>query len=264
MTQPCFAPQPHGFDPAGPLISNTFSGWWQRSFRLFTAVWQPMLVVQLIVTLPALAVYLPAMATFSDSPDFSSFFADWQVLLPAVTVAVLLVLLGQLATQQVVVHVATGRPGNPVVPSLLAGVKRFPMLIGWSLLTLPVLIVALVLCLFPVIYVAAALTVLPVVVLLERGTGIGRSFQLFHAGIGVSVSRIATIIGLAFAGAMALTLLQTLIDTVAPTTAATVVNAVLEGGYSVISYLLLAPLLVTAYADMRARRESFTTADLNP
>jgi hypothetical protein len=264
----------NGFDPADPLISTDYSGWWQRSFRMVKAAWRPMAVVQLIVTLPALAAYLPAMVIVAEkqrealdgveSPGLSALFAGWQVFLPTAVAAVVLLLLGQLATQQVVVHLATGRPGNPVGPALLAGLKRFPMLIGWSLLSLPVLIVALVLCFFPVIYVAAALTVLPVVVLLERGTGIGRCFQLFHATIGVSISRIATIFGLGLAGAMAVTLLQTLVDTIAPADAATVVNSVLDGGYSIISYVILAPLLVTTYADMRARREPFTTADLAP
>jgi hypothetical protein len=109
-----------------------------------------------------------------------------------------------------------------------------------------------------------------VVVLLERGKGIGRSFQLFHANLGVSVSRIATILGLSLAGGMVLTLLTTIVDATlggslsTPNSTATVINAVLQGAYYVAVYPVMAPLLVAAYADMRARREHFRTADLLP
>jgi hypothetical protein len=272
---------PHvmGYQPADPLISNHFSGWWRRSFGLVRAAWRPMAIIQAIVAVPALVVLLPAMITFQEKqnevlksadPNFSDFFAGVSALVPAAAVAGLFYLLGQLACQQVVVLKATGRPGNLVGPALLAGLKRLPALIGWFVLTVPVLIVATVLCLFPVLYVAAALTVLPVVVLLERGNGIGRSFRLFHANFAVSASRIATIIGLSVAAGMLLTLLTTVVDATiggsadTPNSTATVINTVLESGYLIVSYVVLAALVVTAYADMRARLEPFTTADLLP
>jgi hypothetical protein len=280
-------PQPMGFDPADPLISNDFNGWWQRGSRLVKAAWRPLAVIQAIVAVPALMLLLPAMVIFQDRqrealasleaavaadtrPDFSQFFAGLPILLPAAALAGLVYVFGQLASQQVVVFIATGRTGGLVGPAFLAALKRLPAVIGWYLLTIPVLIVALVLCFFPVIYVGAVLMVLPVVVLLERGNGIGRCFQLFHARIGVSVSRIAAIIGLSFAGGLLLTLLSTIVDVTiggsygTPNTTATVINAVLQGGYYFVSYLVLAPLLVTAYADMRARYEPFTTAYLVP
>jgi len=244
-------PQPIGFDPADPLISNDFGGWWQRGFRLLRAAWRPMAVIQAIVAVPALAVLLPAMVIFERKqqeamasveasvaadtmPDFSQFFAGVSVLLPAAALAGLVYVLGQLASQQVVVYTATGRPGNLVGPALLAAAKRLPPLIGWYLLAVPVLIVALVLCILPVIYVGAALAVLPVVVLLERGNGIGRCFQLFHASVEVSVSRIATIFGLNLGAALALGLLTALVDVTigggyqTPNTTATVLNTVMD------------------------------------
>jgi hypothetical protein len=203
-------------------------------------------------------------------PDFSQIFAGFPVLLAAAVGAGLFFLFGQLAAQQVVVFTAVGRTGNLIGPAMLAAAKRiFPML-GWYLLALPVLIVATVLCFFPVIYVGAALTVLPAVVLLERGNGIGRCFQLFHARIGVSVSRLATIFGLNLAGGLVLAMVNTIVDMTiggsfnTPNTTATVINTVLQSGYYVVAYLVLAPLLVTTYADMRARREQFSTANLVP
>ncbi|MFI7541620.1 hypothetical protein [Actinoplanes sp. NPDC049599] len=280
-------PQQPAFDPGDPLVSNDFNGWWQRGFRLLRAAWRPMAVIQALVAVPTLILLVPAMVMFQDRqreglakleasttteslPDLSELFAGFPILLAATAGAGLFYLFGQLAGQQVVVFTATGRTGNLVGPALLAAAKRLPALIGWYLLAIPVLIVATVLCFFPVIYVAAALTVLPVVVLLERGNGIGRCFQLFHASIGVSVSRIATIFGLSLAGGLLLTLVTTVVDVTiggsfnTPNSAATVVNTVLQSAYYVVAYLVVAPLLVTAYADMRARREPFGTASLLP
>jgi hypothetical protein len=280
-------PQYPGFDPADPLISNDFNGWWHRSFRLVRAAWRPLAVIQAIVAVPTLILLLPAMVIFQERqqqalrsleattgtdemPDFSEIFAGFPILLAAGAAAGLFYLVGQLASQQVVVFTATGRTGNLVGPALAAAAKRLLPLIGWYLLAIPVLIVAMVLCFFPVIYVSAALAVLPVVVLLERGNGIGRCFQLFHASIGVSVSRIATLFGLGIASGLVLGLLTTIIDATiggsfeAPNTTATVINTVLQSAYYFVAYIVTAPLLVTAYADMRARREQFSTADLLP
>lgn len=279
--------QPRGFDPADPLISNDFNGWWQRSFRLVKAAWRSMAVIQAIVAVPTLAVLLPAMVKFQDiqrealakadasvaagtRPEFFEFFSGLPLLAAAVALVGFLYLVGQLACQQVVVLTATGRAGNLVGPALWAAAKRLLPLVGWYLLTIPVLIVALVLCFFPVIYVGAVLTILPAVVLLERGNGIGRCFQLFHASVGVAVSRVATYIGLSLAAGLLLTVLTTVIDAAvggsvaAPSSTATVINTVLQTGYYVVVYVVLTPLLVTAYADMRARYEPFTTAYLVP
>ena len=280
-------PQPMGFDPADPLISNDFNGWWQRSFQLVRAAWRPIAVIQAIIGVPALILLLPTTVIFQNRqreaferleastdadafPNMSDMFAGFPILLAAAAVTGLLFVFGQLAAQQVVVFTATGRTGNLVGPAMLAAARRVLPLIGWYLLAIPVLVVAAVLCFFPVIYVGAALTVLPVVILLERGNGIGRCFQLFHARIGVSVSRIATIYGLSLAAGMLLTLLTTIVDTTiggsftTPNTTATVINAVLQSVYYFVTYLVLAPLLVTTYADMRARREQFSTAHLLP
>ena len=278
-------PGPVGFDPADPLVSNDFDGWWRRSFRLLKAAWRPLAVIQALAAVPSLLVLLPATVIFQDrqraaldsveasvaadtQPDWTQILAGLPILLAGGAVAGFFYLWAQLACQQVVVSTATGRTGNLVGPALWTGAKRIPALLGWSLLAIPVLIVALVLCFFPVLYVAAALTVLPMVVLLERGAGIGRCFQLFHAALGVSVGRIATMIGLSSVAGLLLALVSTVIDVTiggsfeAPSTSATVINTVLQTGFSFVSYLVMAPMLVTTYADMRARREPFTTASL--
>ena len=280
-------PYQPGFDPADPLISNDFNGWWRRSFALVKAAWRPMAVIQAIVAGPTLAVMLPAMVMFQDrqrvaqenlqaavdagtDPNVADFVAGLPVLVAAAAVASIFYGIGALASVQVAVYRATGRPGNLVGPALLTALKRFPALLGWYLVAIPLLLVALVLCFFPVIYVGAVLMVLPVVVLLERGNGTGRCFQLFHADLGVSVSRIATVFGLSAAAAMVLTVINTLVDVTiggsyaTPNTTATVINTVVQSVYYVATYAVLAPLLLTTYTDMRARHEPFTTGNLLP
>jgi hypothetical protein len=165
------------------------------------------------------------------------------------------------------VDIATGRNAGSG-PAALAALRRFPALLGWSLLALPMIVAAIVLCLLPVLYVGAVLTILPVVVLLERGTGIGRCFRLFHADLGVAIGRIATILGLTVAGSVIVTLLTTAVTLTAggglesPNALATTAEALLQGVFYVAAGLVGTPLLVTAYADMRARREPFSTAHL--
>lgn len=280
-------PRPTGTDPQDPLISNDYAGWWHRSFWLLRTGWRPMALVQLIVAVPMLVLTLPALLSFerqqkvaqdslqasldaNGEPDFSLIFAGVPVLLSAALVASLFYVLGQLTTAQLVVSMATGRTGNRPGAALLAAARRVPALLGWYLLAIPLCLVAFIACFVPVIYVSAVITILPVVVLLERGQGIGRCFQLFHANFGVSVSRIATMMGLYFAGSVVLALLTTIVSLTiggsyeSPNTTATVINGILQCAYYFASGLVITPMVVTAYADMRAHREHFTTAHLIP
>src|SRR5690349_19301995 len=54
--QPYPLPHPVGFDPADPLISNDYNGWWRRSFGLVKAAWRPMAIIQAIIAVPTLAL----------------------------------------------------------------------------------------------------------------------------------------------------------------------------------------------------------------
>ena len=129
----------------------------------------------------------------------------------------------------------------------------------------------------PVIYVGAVFTILPAVIAFERGNAISRCFSLFHADLGSSVGRVATVAGLNLVGSLILGVLTFVITLAALGSAgldatadvssgatATVgtLTAVLNGLYYFISGILLPPLLVTAYADMRARHEPFASASL--
>jgi hypothetical protein len=280
MSQQWHGPWPPVPDPRDPLVSGTYEGWWRRSFALLKAGWRPMAVVQVIVTVPTVALTVPAYLSFEErqreaqetlqaggSLDFAQFSAGYPMLMLALAVSGLSYTMGQLVTARLVVDIATGRNAGSGAAAL-AALRRFPALLGWSLLALPMIVAAIVLCLLPVLYVGAVLTVLPVVVLLERGAGIGRCFRLFHADLGVAIGRIATILGLTVAGSVIVTLLTTAVTLTAggglesPNALATTAEALLQGVFYVAAGLVGTPLLVTAYADMRARREPFSTAHL--
>jgi hypothetical protein len=290
MTPDPMYPQPYqypyrppvGGDPTDPLVSADFSGWWRRGFRLVRAAWRPLAIVQLIAGVPALALLVPALVSFdrqqqtaqaqlqadTGQPDFSLFFSGLEVLLPLAGLAGLIYLVGQLAGVQIVVFTATGRTGGLVGPALVTAIKRFLPALGWYLLALPMVLLATALCFLPVLYVGAAIMVLPVVVVLERRAGIGRCFQLFHTDLGAAVSRLATVAGLSAAASVLLNFLTIIVTLTVgggfgtQNDTASVINALLQGLLTFVSGIVLTPLIVAAYADLRARREPFTTATL--
>jgi hypothetical protein len=124
-------------------------------------------------------------------------------------------------------------------------------------------------CILPGYYVRMVVMILPTVVLLERGGALGRCFRLFHARLGDALARLFTMIGvgmvISFAGQVFIGILGTPFDLVsgdgiswAATFSLSAAVLVLYGFAEVV----LAPMNVTAYADMRARHEPFSTAYL--
>nr|WP_221382827.1 sulfur globule family protein [Actinoplanes polyasparticus] len=259
--------------PADPLVSADFGGWWQRSFTLLAAVWRPMAQVQLVWAIPLIvvgvltAIYAPDRAVTFDSttpPNFSDIFEPLFVVLPFALAAVLLTLVAQLATLDVLVQRATGRPVS-VSRALLTGLRRFPAMLGWQLLAGLVILVGLLLCVLPGLYVLIVFLILPVIVLVERGQGIGRAFQLVHASFGAAVARLATIVGLHIAFVLVESVLSAILNPAAGSgPGVTVASAILSAGFSAATGVVMSPLLLTAYADMRARHEPFSTAYLIP
>lgn len=271
--QPGFGPQ-YGLyaGPEDPLVSPNFGGWWNRSVALLSVAWQPMAMVQLIWALPlvVLGVFLNLAPTEPDTTTSSELTGDLLVALligaGAALIAILLSFVTQLATIQILVQRATGQPMS-VRDALLTGLRRAPAMLGWGLLAGLLVLVGLVLCILPGIYVGLALSVLPVIVLLERGTGIGRAFQLFHADFGAAIGRVATIIAIMLAVTLVDSVFSGLILSAADgevSIGAAVVASVLSTIFSIILSIVASPLLLTAYADMRARHEPFSTAYLAP
>jgi hypothetical protein len=134
--------------------------------------------------------------------------------------------------------------------------------------------VSLLLCVLPILYTATALAVLPVVVAVERTNAIGRSFSLFHGAFGPALARILTIGGIAVGVLFLFALISGIAGAAMGTVPAgarpgttaivplgveitfSVIQSVLIAGLSVV----LVPLWVLTYADLRARKEP-TTSD---
>jgi len=112
------------------------------------------------------------------------------------------------------------------------------------------------------LYFGAVFTVLPAIVLLERGNAISRSFQLVHADIGAALGRIVVYYGVSFLFVTVEGLLSRAITAFGTSLAVTVVATAAGIVFSLAAAVAISPMVLTAYADMRARREPFSTAYL--
>jgi hypothetical protein len=268
---------------AEPLISANYNEWWQKTIAIVRSSWRMLLTlevigaaVNLVLTTPT-SVYQQlntrelqrAAASGDTRPDFSGLFAGLGLTLVAVFLTALVGALVTLAVVRLVLGVASG--ARPEVGDLLRGAaRRLLPLIGWQLLAGLIILLGVCACVLPAIYFAAVFTVLPVVVVLERGGVVSRCFRLFNSNLGVSVSRVATILGITVGASFAAGLVVAILNAVVrPETASTgalvatsvigtLISVAVAGGLA----MLTGPLTVTAYADMRARIEPLSTPQL--
>jgi hypothetical protein len=266
---PGFALPPQYYaGPDDPLVSNDMSGWWDRSLRLLRTAWRPLLVVHLI-SVPAFEI-LSAWAQFTAvdditrDPDHVTGAEARAVLLRlglAIVVGALLSVVVGLSAQRILVQVATGRPAS-IGAALLDGLRRTPALIGWGFPVALMVLGGLLFCILPGLYLGAVFTVLPAIVLLERGNAISRSFQLVHADIGAALGRIVVYYGVSFLFVTVESLLSRAVAAFGTSLAGTVVSTAVGIVFSLAAAVAISPMVLTAYADMRARREPFSTAYL--
>ena len=287
--QPGYGPQFGLYaGPDDPLVSPDYSGWWNRAMRLLGSSWRQMAMVQLVWAVPLIAIGVGAnllSARFDTTSTRSTTSTTTVDFGPEVIVALILVLVlamigvlaglvTQLATIQIAVQRATGQPVS-VGAALLTGLRRAPAMLGWGILAGLLILVGLLFCFLPGIYLYVALLVLPVIILVERGKGIGRAFELFHADFGSAIGRVATIIGIEIAFGVVNYVISMAIglsagfgspETIAagPSVGVAVLSAIISVVISIASSIVGSPLLLTAYADMRARHEPFSTAYLVP
>jgi hypothetical protein len=258
--------------PDDPLVSPDFAGWWSRSMRLLSVAWRPLLIVQLLWAVPLLVLtilgnVLPGdTTTTTDELGWKDLTPLLFIALPVLAAAFLIALIAELAMFDLLVRHVTGRPMS-IRDALMTGLRRTPAMLGWGIIGGLLILVGAVFCLLPGVYFGLVLTILPAVVLLERGNAIGRSFQLFHANFGAAIARVGVICAVsigflivenAFAGALG----NGYLSEGPVSTTAGVVTAFLSVAFSIISGVVVAPLTLTAYADMRARREPFSTTYL--
>jgi hypothetical protein len=265
-----------------PLISADYGGWWRRGTAIVKQGWKPLAALQgvgLLITLviqAPIAVYVALRSEElkrlftsegQDVPDFRPLFAVLGFTLLLTLVGVILTAMITVATVHIGASVAVGSPLDVGAALKLALRRVFPLL-GWQILAIPIYLVALCLCILPVFYIAAVFTVLPVVVAVERTNAIGRCFSLFHANLGPAAGRVFTIIGMSIGVTVVVGILGSVVDAVARNASegttgvivgsviSSILGAVIGGALAV----LLAPLTLTAYADMRARVEPLNSA----
>jgi hypothetical protein len=267
--------------PVEPLISANYNEWWRKTIAIVKSSWRMLLTleaigaaVNLVLTSPT-TVYQQfatrdlqrATAGGDTRPDFGPLFTGLGLNLLATFTAALVSALVTLAVVRLVIGVASGR--RPEIGELLGGAaRRLLPLIGWQLLASLIVLLGVCACVLPALYFAAVFMVLPVVVVLERGGVVSRCFRLFNSNLGVSVSRIATVFGITVGATVAAGLIVAVLNAIVPpessSTAAvvgialisTLISVVIAGGLAI----LTGPLIVTAYADMRARVEPVSTA----
>lgn len=280
------------FDPSDPLVSNDYAGWWRRGMAVVKAGWKPFTLLQVLMSAPLVLLALVVQVGtevgtngtftvdgFGDNAKAGLIIATVGAVLLGFVIALAWYAVGTLATVRMVVTVATG--GQPRIgESLKSVLPRVPAMLGWGFVAGLLLFGAVLACLLPVFYVGAVVIILPAVVLFERGGGVGRCFQLFHGDFGAAVGRAATIIGLNIAGAVAFGIVGALISSIVPGVSGingsldigsagvltgSTLDSLLDGVFYVVSGVVLTPLIVAMYADLRARREPFSTAYLvNP
>ncbi|WP_030434860.1 hypothetical protein [Actinoplanes subtropicus] len=284
--QPAYGPSPYGppvgpppayalpsqyyAGPEDPLVSRDIAGWWNRSLSLLKTAWLPLLLVYLI-SVPALEILI-AWAQAGASNDIGP---DAQEIAPSDLLHVLLrlgvaLLVGgllstmvSLTAQGILVQAATGRRIS-IGAALRDGLRRTPALIGWGIPVGLMVVAGVFFCILPGLYLGAAFTVLPAVVLLERGNAISRSFQLLHADIGAALGRIVIYYGVSLLFAITQGIVTGGVGAIGTPVVATVTSTVLATVFTLAGSIVVAPMVLTAYADMRARREPFSTAYLSP
>ncbi|WP_213450375.1 hypothetical protein [Rhizomonospora bruguierae] len=283
-----YPPAPFGSDmpPSDPLteplISPNYSGWWGRGVAIAKRGWRPLATLQAVGVVLALLVQTPvavyttlvsedlnrdlARADATRSPDLGPVFALAGLSLLSALVAVVVSAMVTLAAVYVGVSIAV-RGEVRLGDALRLAVRRALPLLGWQLLAVPLYVVGVCLCVLPVFYVAAVFLVLPAAVAIERGNAFGRCFSLFHRDLGVSVGRLATILGLSIGASLVGALFGLFINggaraslpgttgVVVGEVVTTLLSALIAGALAI----LIAPLTLTAYADMRARVEPVNT-----
>lgn len=264
--------------PADPLVSPNFEGWWRRSFALVRQIWKPALTLQAILIVPTAALLIPSNLVLADQqnalltasnerPGDITPLVDYMTSVGGTMLPFLIVsLVSAIATSitaRLVVQAATGQP-VVLKAAATSALRRAHAVVGWQLLGGLLTGLAVLACILPVVYVAAALVILPVVVTLERGAGVARCFSLFNAHVGTSVSRVATFVGLTIAASVVVGVVGTVLEIAIGGTAGNVAASIVEASYYLPAGVVLPALLVTTYADMRARREPFSTAYLAP
>lgn len=261
------------FNATDPLISADYGGWWRRTTAVITRVWPQLLVLQAIGAAISLLCGVavsrlggPFMVE-SDQVQVLDAVVQAAAQTAAVLIDVTVFTLVTLAVVHLVVLTAAGR--QPTLGACLRGAaRRLLPLTGWSVLAGVMIAVGLLLCLLPGIYFIVVLLLLAPVIAIERRQGIGRCFELFHAGRSIALNRNGTILAITLAVITLGSLLEPPITAAVgstqtdPTAGTSILVLAVGSVITAATGILTGPLTVTAYADLRASREPLSTAIL--
>jgi hypothetical protein len=223
------------------LAAETLSGWARRVAGVLRRSGRPLLVLQLAVLLPAGAVAFG----LSHVGRVGDVLAG---LLGAAAIT-----LAQAASVDLTIREAAGRP-TAVSAALTAGVRRTPLLLGWSALTAVLTLAGLALAVLPGLYVAAVgAAALPGAVVVE-GAGLRRAAALVNRRLAGTIARCAAgLFAAAFYGALAGAAVQAL-----PSGPSQVVRALVALPFSV----LATAFATVTYAGLRRAADGSGAADL--
>jgi hypothetical protein len=280
--QPAGVP-PHGYTappspPGDPLIGGDLGGWWSRSMRIVGDGWRPLFLIQLIGLLPQVVLVAPValLAAFDTEGldlqaggtiDGATVAAIGGYALLTVAVVVAVQALTTVGAVHVAVSVALRRPVR-LGAAVGYALRRALPLLGWQTLAVLLAVVSLCACIVPVFYVLTVVSVLPAVVAFERGGALTRCFRLFHHRLDVAASRLVIAAVVSFGFTAAGQSLSTFaggsgaLGGAAWELPGIVSGTVAAGLVSAIGGVLIVPLLLTAYADMRAHAEPLSTSVL--
>ncbi len=261
-------------DPLVTLPAEGFSGWFGRVGHLLRNNWRQLLAIAavtygipLAVTAVLVAVTQPRFAsvTHADgtvSPELSGgsvplFFA---ILLGAAVVVGYLTGVAHAA----VIWTVTRRAADgsaPLSGALGYGFRVGVRLWGWSLLYGLIVLGGTCACVLPGLYCALAGCLYAPIALYERYQPIGTSFRMVNRNFGAALGRMALLVVIVYGIQLVLTLPGVLI---------TVANPVAGRVVAAIGDLIAAPLpmllvlgTVVLYAELRARTQPLTTAQLD-
>jgi hypothetical protein len=223
------------------LAADDVSGWARRIAAVLRRSGRPLLVLQAAVLLPAGALAF-GLTRLGPAGGIAA------GLLGAAAIA-----LAQAASVDLTVREAAGRP-TAVSAALTAGIRRTPLLLGWSALTALLTLAGLALAVLPGLYVAmVGAAALPGVVVVEDA-GLRRAAALVNRRLAGTAGRCAAgLFAAAFYGALA----------------GALVTALPPGPSEVVRALVVLPFSVLAtafgtvtYAGLRRAEDGSGTADL--
>jgi hypothetical protein len=260
-------------DPADPLVSSDFGGWWARGVALAKRCWRQLVILQvggavLTMLVNVIPTYIQArnaaQVSVAATSDPAALIGG--AILTLLTIPFTLVIDSLVVLASVYVVVAAAMGGNAEVgDAIRRGMRRLGPLVGWTFVAGLITVAGFVACILPGFYFLLVFVLLAPVVAFERQRVLARCFQLFHADVGAALARTVTIGAIWVAVAIVAGILDLVIGLVigqGSVAASVVVTLVVSAIVMIPAAVLTTTLAIVTYADLRARIEPISTLQL--